>query len=103
MIDLNLTQRTSGPDLVLFLHGLGCSGASFAAAFAEGALPGYSLLTPDLPGFGDSPALSWEHTIEDHASAVRELLLLLLTDHFCGARPPLLGAQRTRLSPPGSR
>lgn len=47
--------RRDGPAaVVLFLHGLGCSKDSFAAAWGVEALEDYLLVAPDLVGFGDS-------------------------------------------------
>ena len=52
--------EAGAPDLV-FLHGLGVIGphatAEAAEAWAEG---GFHVLAPDLPGFGDSPAVTRE-------------------------------------------
>ncbi len=49
-------RRTQKSDLtVVFLHGLGCSGSDFRAAFHHPGLTEYSLLTFDLPGCGDTP------------------------------------------------
>lgn len=46
--------RESGDDLVLFVHGLGCSKESWRAAWQRPELRGRSLLAADLPGFGHS-------------------------------------------------
>jgi len=46
--------RDSGDDLVLFVHGLGCSKESWRKAWSAPALYGKSLLAIDLPGFGAS-------------------------------------------------
>lgn len=47
--------RDSGPDLLLFVHGLGCSKGSWRDAWSASALYRRSLLAFDLPGFGESP------------------------------------------------
>lgn len=47
--------RDAGPDLVLFVHGLGCSKESWREAWSDPAMSGRSLLAFDLPGFGASP------------------------------------------------
>jgi pimeloyl-ACP methyl ester carboxylesterase len=44
--------REAGGDLLVLLHGLGCSKGSFDGAFTVGSLRGYSLLTLDFPGHG---------------------------------------------------
>jgi len=47
--------RDTGPDVVLFVHGLGCSKENWRQAWSAPALTGRSLLAVDLPGFGASP------------------------------------------------
>lgn len=47
--------RDTGRDLVLFVHGLGCSKESWRQAWSSPALSGRSLLAIDMPGFGASP------------------------------------------------
>jgi pimeloyl-ACP methyl ester carboxylesterase len=71
---LFVTERVAGPDLVLLLHGLGCSSASFTAALDCPALTDATLVAPDLPGHGRTPALPGPHSIEGHAGAVARLL-----------------------------
>lgn len=68
--------RPGGDAHVLFLHGLGCSGASFTEAF-EGDWfdPALTLLAPDLPGHGDSPrAPGYSYGLGLQANAVIEFL-----------------------------
>ncbi len=92
--------RPGGDDLVVFIHGLGCTKDSFLGAWDAGALNGYSLLAPDLPGFGASRApASFSSTIEDFA-AVLPLLLgdvanrrVHLVCHSMGGAVGLLMAQ----------
>ncbi len=55
MRGVSVLRRDAGPDLVLFLHGLGCVKESFEGAWGKDALAGFSLLAPDLPGSGASP------------------------------------------------
>lgn len=47
--------RDAGPDLMLFVHGLGCSKESWRQAWSARNLYGWSLLAIDLPGYGASP------------------------------------------------
>lgn len=47
--------RDSGPDLMLFVHGLGCSKESWRHAWSAPSLYRQSLLAIDLPGYGASP------------------------------------------------
>jgi len=51
---LSARFREGGDDLVLFVHGLGCSKESWRGAWQRPELSGRSLLAPDLPGFGHS-------------------------------------------------
>lgn len=67
-------RRTSG-ELVLFIHGLGCSKESFQHSFSHPGLEGFSLLAPDLPGFGGSSRPGgFSYSMEDHARACDEVL-----------------------------
>jgi len=67
--------KDSPGDLVLFLHGLGCDHSSFAGAWAEEGLAGYSLLAPDLPGHGDSGIMKdLAYRLQDHAEIIHRLL-----------------------------
>ncbi len=50
--------RQSGQDLILALHGLGCSKETFSEMWYAPELGGWSILAPDFPGFGDTPAPS---------------------------------------------
>lgn len=72
---LAVTERCCGPELVLFVHGLGCSRESFAGAWEAPALSGFSLVAPDLQGHGDTTAtLGAPARLEDHAAALGGLL-----------------------------
>ena len=51
---LSARFREGGDDLVLFVHGLGCSKDSWRDAWQRPEMRGRSLLAPDLPGFGHS-------------------------------------------------
>ncbi len=51
---LSVRFREGGDDLVLFVHGLGCSKENWRMAWQRPELRGRSLLAPDLPGFGHS-------------------------------------------------
>jgi pimeloyl-ACP methyl ester carboxylesterase len=53
-IRISCLSREAGPRSILFIHGLGASKESFAGAFGREELKGITLLTPDLPGFGES-------------------------------------------------
>lgn len=77
-------ERLGRPDcdLVLFIHGLGCVKESFGAAFETESLNEYSLLAPDLPGHGDTPAVEgFSYGMAETAAVLRALL-----DEFAFAR-----------------
>ena len=97
--DLALLERhgiprgeTSGEkpaDLVLFIHGLGCEKASFdfahkaAHVWDEGPLVNATLLVPDLPGHGGTPAIAgFSCTMEDQSMVLAALLDLYEFDRL---------------------
>jgi pimeloyl-ACP methyl ester carboxylesterase len=76
--DFRLTawcRETGSEDLLVMLHGLGCSKRSFAGAWHEAALRDWSLLAPDLPGFGRSPKPpDYSYDLKDQARVLASLL-----------------------------
>ncbi|MDH3472761.1 MAG: alpha/beta hydrolase [Rhodospirillales bacterium] len=67
--------RKGNEDLVLFLHGLGCTKECFAGLWGTAGLAGATLLAPDLPGHGASQGpLPESWTMEGMTAAVRALL-----------------------------
>jgi pimeloyl-ACP methyl ester carboxylesterase len=60
---------------VLYVHGVGCSMDDFAAAYRRPELEGYSLLSFDFPGCGNSAAYpeGVQFTIDDLASVTSAL------------------------------
>lgn len=73
--DLSCSFRDSGRDLLLFIHGLGCSRKAFAAAWAQDSLANFSLLSIDLLGFGDSPKPpEFPYTMESHGLLVAQII-----------------------------
>ena len=62
-------------ETVVFIHGLGASGESFAGAFEREAFLPYALLAPDLVGFGESdkPDL-FSYTMDAQARVLRRLM-----------------------------
>lgn len=73
--ELATSSRRSGDDLMLFIHGLGCTKENFEDVWNYSELSELSLLTFDLIGNGSSskPA-DFPYSMEDHASLCRELL-----------------------------
>jgi pimeloyl-ACP methyl ester carboxylesterase len=53
-LDVATKFREQGDDLLILLHGLGCSKESFDGAFAALELRGYAICTLDFPGHGGS-------------------------------------------------
>lgn len=69
--------RRAGPELLFFVHGLGCAKESFRDAWARDELAGASLLAYDQPGFGDSERPShptFGHTLAEHAEVAAAVL-----------------------------
>lgn len=65
-------------ELVLCLHGLGCSSGSFRNLFDKDYFPDKSLLLIDLPGFGESSKPeTFSYSMEDIAGAVEKLISTL--------------------------
>lgn len=52
--DVAFQYRAASDDLVIFIHGLGCSKETFENIWDCPALNGFSLLAYDMPGFGRS-------------------------------------------------
>ena len=62
-------------ELILFIHGLACSGDSFRNLFDADYFSESSLLVPDLIGFGESSKSDeFSYTMEDQAILVEKLL-----------------------------
>lgn len=61
-------HRTASRDLVVFIHGLGCSQDSFEDVWSHEDFAGISILTFDLLGFGKSDQPPYfSYSMEDHA------------------------------------
>ena len=101
--DISVLNRRAGDDLILFVHGLGCVKECFLDAWAIDSLADYSLLAPDLPGNGDSPAAGFSCTMEDYGKVLTELLgaysytRLHVVAHSMGGAPALLLARDRNL------
>lgn len=101
---VSVRERIDGPDLVLFIHGIGCVKESFDGAWEAEGLSGYSLLAPDLPGHGRSPlADGFPCTMENYAAMLRELIghyrfqRLHVVAHSLGGAPGLVLVRSTEL------
>ncbi len=67
--------KPDSSDLILFLHGLACSGDSFKNLFDFDNFPQATLLVPDLVGFGQSAKpQKFSYSMEDQANLCEKLL-----------------------------
>lgn len=75
LLEVNAIVRETGEDLLVFLHGLGCSAETFRGIWQRPEFGSFSLLCLDLPGFGQSEAPEeFSYTMEDHARVCAEVL-----------------------------
>lgn len=68
-------RNCQSDDLIVFIHGLGCSSKSFHKAWDFSRLDNYSLFAFDLPGFGlsDKP-INYSYELQDQADLCQKLL-----------------------------
>ncbi len=67
--------RHRGGELLILLHGLGCSQASFRDIWLYDDLKDYSIISMDLLGFGESSKPDkFSYRIEDHALVCAEVV-----------------------------
>ena len=75
LLNVNATIRDAGNDLLVFLHGLGCSSETFRDLWQRPEFDEYSILCLDLPGFGQSDGpKSFSYSMEDQALVCAEVL-----------------------------
>jgi pimeloyl-ACP methyl ester carboxylesterase len=68
-------RRLEPRELVVFLHGLGCSQDNFDGAWSHPAFRPFSLLSFDFVGFGRSEkSEEFSYLLEDHAAVCEEIL-----------------------------
>jgi pimeloyl-ACP methyl ester carboxylesterase len=94
-------QRRTSDELILFVHGLGCSQESFAKAFEAPELHDFSICTFDFIGFGDSDQ---SHQFSYDLQAQADILIQVVRNinakrlhvvaHSMGGAIGLLAAQR---------
>jgi Predicted hydrolases or acyltransferases (alpha/beta hydrolase superfamily) len=99
-ISISTRTRITQPDLVLFLHGLGCAKESFDFAFDDELLKEYSICTFDFPGHGQSDSLPAAHvSLEAFADITCEVIRMIaprrvfLVCHSMGGAVGLIAAQ----------
>jgi len=74
-LDISVKYRIISDDLVLFIHGLGCTKESFDGVWHHQLPVGISLLTLDLPGFGSSSKTTeFSYSMEDHAAVCEAVI-----------------------------
>ena len=100
-LELCTRYKAAGDELILFLHGLGCTKESFDDAFGFASLADYRLLAPDLVGYGDSSKpQDFSYSMEDQAEIISLLLENVDTErihiiaHSMGGAIGLLLAER---------
>lgn len=77
-ISFKYKYNTDSKEIILFIHGLACSGDSFRNLLDFDYFPNKSLLIIDLLGFGKSAKPEdFTYTMESQAKLIEELLLLL--------------------------
>jgi len=68
-------RDTKDTDLILLLHGLGCSKKSFCEIWTQSYLNEYAILAIDFVGFGESSKpRSFSYSLEDQAQIIGDLI-----------------------------
>lgn len=102
-LSIATTYRQTSGHLITFLHGLGCARTCFDSAFAAPELTGYSLLSFDWLGHGDSDKPNdFSYSMADQAAVGMSVLKhfesdkLSLVAHSMGGAIGLLMAPHVR-------
>jgi len=67
--------KPASNDLIIFLHGLACTGDSYGYLFDSDYFPNASLLIPDLIGFGkSSKSREFSYKMQDQAILIEKLV-----------------------------
>lgn len=73
--------RRSGPESIVFIHGLGAGKNSFETCFGLSSFDNYTLAALDLPGCGETPFLDgFSYTVKDQAGVVQNWIMGLRLD-----------------------
>ena len=73
--NLSAMVREAGPRLLLLLHGLGCSAETFHGIAGRKAFEDFTLIAPDLPGFGHSERPEeFSYEMEAHGAVCAALI-----------------------------
>ena len=72
---INYTRKGTSPNVLFFIHGLGCSEESFSDLWNYPWIKDYTIITFDLPGCGkSSKPKDFSYSIFDHAEICRQIL-----------------------------
>ena len=72
---VSATFRSQGSELLMLLHGLGCSKESFKDIWSRDEFSNYSIISMDLLGFGDSSKSDkFSYKLEDHAAVCAKVV-----------------------------
>ncbi len=100
-VEQALVREVAGRPALWLLHGFGESGLSLQPLFATPLANRFGLFVPDLPGFGASPPLPGECSLDRLAAAVASLIdrhtpdgPLGLVGHSLGAAVAVRAARR---------
>ena len=73
--DIVASVRDAGEDLLVFLHGLGCSKSTWRDVWSRREFDSFSILCLDLPGHGNSDRpTAFSYAMEDYAIACADVL-----------------------------
>jgi pimeloyl-ACP methyl ester carboxylesterase len=97
-LDVATRFREQGDDLLILLHGLGCSKESFEGAFEAPELRGYAICALDFPGHGGSSrdlprgCYSLEAYAHITGQLIRHVMAIRGYNHLCVAGHSMGGA-----------
>jgi pimeloyl-ACP methyl ester carboxylesterase len=105
-LDIAVKLRERGDDLLILLHGLGCSKESFDGAFSANELRGYAVCALDFPGHGRSsrPSSDGIYSLEAYADITQLVIKQVLAgtgrryNRLCVAGHSMGGAVAVLLS-----
>ncbi|MDY7035721.1 MAG: alpha/beta hydrolase [Thermodesulfobacteriota bacterium] len=81
--DVSIALRKSGRELLLLLHGLGCSKESFRDIWFRDEFNDYSIISLDFLGFGDSSKPDkFSYRMEHQASVCAEVMKKISSDRI---------------------
>jgi pimeloyl-ACP methyl ester carboxylesterase len=85
--NIALRCRKKRRELIFFIHGLGCAKEHFDDVWSFERLNEYSIMAPDLPGFGESPGhQNFSYDLQDHAEVCKQVI-----DHLPDVRVHIVG------------